>query len=166
MENRDLSTTVLTEWDDSIRVQTWNQQQHKIFAQAILESYEDTMDCPLLLGLRDIDDIIASHMATGVFSPDLWFCLVVEDQPIAVMLMNRIPQQRAIELVYLGVRKDWRRRGIGKQLVQFGLEQSQRGTATSMVLAVDESNQPAKALYQRLGFVAGARKLALICTLT
>ena len=166
MENRNFSTKVLKEWDNSIQVRTWNQQRHAMFAQAILESYEDTMDCPMLLGLREIDDIIASHMATGVFSPDLWFCLVVDDQPIAVMLMNRIPQQRAMELVYLGVRKDWRCRGIGKQLVQFGLEQCRRGRVTSMVLAVDESNHPAKTLYQRLGFTAGARKLALIFTLT
>lgn len=166
MEKRDFTTTTSSELGDSIQALTWSPARRAMFAQAILASYEDTMDCPSLFGLRDIDDIIASHMATGVFSPELWFCLTVAEQPVAVMLLNRMPQQSATELVYLGVRKDWRRQGLGQRLVQFGLAQSQRCGITNMVLAVDESNIPAKVLYRRLGFVAGARKLALIFTLT
>ncbi len=155
-----------TAFDTSVELLTWSEQRRPLFAQAILASYENTMDCPALLGLREIDDIIASHMAAGCFVPEWWYVLISDDRPVAVMLMNRVPHRRAIELVYLGITPAWRRKGIGRKLVSFGLARGQlHDDVAAMILAVDESNTPAKRLYQQLGFVVNARKLAMIFTL-
>lgn len=152
-------------FDDAIELLTWRHEHRSLFARAIEVSYEGTQDCPGLLGMRHIDDIIASHMAAGQFLPELWFVLIHDDQPVAVMLMNLVPQRHAIELVYLGVSPAWRRRGIARQLVGFGLTQCQRYNVSAMILAVDESNTPATHLYATMGFLANARKSAMIFAL-
>ncbi len=146
----------------STQVVNWTPQRQGLFAQAILSSYQDTLDCPRLVGMRDIDDIIASHMASGQFVPELWSVVLSHDEPVAVVLFNRLPEQRALELVYLGVSPAWRRRGVAKKLVGLGLSQAQRHGAGSMILAVDEANTPAKRLYSEMGFVNKARKHAMI----
>lgn len=150
--------------DESVEVLTWSEQHRSLFSDAILASYEDTMDCPALLGLRGIDDIIASHMAAGDFLPGLWFVVINAGKPLAVMLLNAVPQRDVLELVYLGVSPHARGCGWGERLVHFGLAQAaQRGVKT-MLLAVDESNTPAKRLYERMAFTHTTRKLAMIYT--
>ena len=154
------------ELDPSIEMVTWNADRRALFAQAILESYEETRDCPGMLGLRHIDDIIASHMASGRFVPELWFVAKIDGQPAAVMLLNLVPQRQALELVYLGVGLPWRRRGISKKLLSYGVGLCGRYDVSSIILAVDDSNVPAKHLYQEMDFVSHGRKLAMIFALT
>ena len=151
--------------DPSIELVTWSPEQRPLFAQAILESYEETLDCPGMLGLRHIDDIIASHMASGCFMPELWFVAKIDGQPAAVMLLNLVPQRQALELVYLGVDLSWRRQGIAKKLLSYGIGKCRRYDVSNMILAVDDSNTPAKHLYQEMGFVSHGRKLAMIFAL-
>src|SRR5690606_41179312 len=95
-----------------LRMLTCTPANEPAFAAAILASYEQTLDCPGLLGLRTIDDIIAGHMATGQFVPDLWMALYEGDKPAAVMLLGSLPQRQALELVYLGVSVSHRRQGL------------------------------------------------------
>ena len=151
--------------DHGLKVLTWSQTDRTMFAAAIEASYEDTLDCPRLVGLREIDDIIDGHQSTGRFMAGLWFVVVDGDQPAAVMLLNPVPQSRAVELVYLGVSPRWRRQGLGKRLLTQGLAASARHGADQILLAVDEANTPALKLYRRMRFAPKARKLALIFVL-
>lgn len=152
--------------DGVIRLLTWDEKHRQVFEQAIQTSYEQTLDCPRLLGLRRIEDVLASHMATGRFEPDRWLLLVSGDDPVAVMLINPVPDSTAVELVYLGVSPGWRGRGIGRKLVEYGLSQSAQRGAQDMILAVDRANEPALRVYRALGFSPRARKLAMLCVLT
>lgn len=145
-----------------LKLVTWGEAGRPTFERAILASYEETQDCPGLLGLRDIDDIICGHMAAARFEPGLWFAVVDGDEPAAVMLLNSIPQRRAVELTYLGVGRRWRRRGIARALLQYGLSVAWRHGAQRMLLAVDQNNVPAMRLYRSLEFAGGSRKLAMI----
>jgi mycothiol synthase len=144
----------------------WSERDKPLFARAIQASYEATLDCPGLLGLRQMDDIIAGHMGSGQHIAELWLTLFHSDEPAAVMLLNTVPSRQAMELVYLGISKPWRGRGLGGRLVRHALEQARRHDAKSMLLAVDEINTPAMALYRKHGFVATGRKLAMIRVLT
>ena len=120
------------------------------------------MDCPGLVGLRHINDIIAGHMATGTFKPQFWFALHQESKPMAIMLLNLVPRQNAIELVYLGVCPHWRGQGIGRKLLLHGIGLARRYGISKMILAVDRDNKPALRLYESLEFASTARKLAMI----
>lgn len=150
------------ELPEGMRVLHWKSRYRDLFAQGILGSYRDTRDCPGLLGLREIDDIIDGHMATGRFLPDLWHCVLQDEEPLAVMLLNLVPQRNAMELVYLGLSPEARGHGLAEKLLRHGLWLGHRHRAQNMLLAVDDQNVPAVRLYQRLGFQASCRKLAMI----
>lgn len=144
---------------------SYSDKTHELFTRAVLASYEGTMDCPGLLGLRKIEDIIAGHMATGRFDPSLWTALYEGDEPAAVMLLAEIPPRDAMELVYLGVSQTHRSRGLGGRLLAHAIHEGSRRKLNTMMLAVDEHNAPAMKLYRRVGFASTARKTAMIKTL-
>jgi ribosomal protein S18 acetylase RimI-like enzyme len=148
-----------------LRLLTWSQANRQTFAKAILASYEQTLDCPGLLGMRQIDDIIAGHMATGQFVPELWMALYREEEPAAVMLLGALPQRQALELVYLGVSVPFRRQGMARRLVDHAIHLAHRRRCNKLMLAVDEHNSPALKLYRSMHFIATARRTALVLAL-
>jgi ribosomal protein S18 acetylase RimI-like enzyme len=152
--------------DPQLTVHHYSQRTRRHFAAAILASYRETQDCPGLLGLRNIDDIIAGHLATGVFEPHLWFAITHGEEPVGVMLLNKVPQRRALELVYLGLNPTWRGKGIARRLVEHGIAMVAKQRLSTMILAVDESNTPALRLYRQLQFAQSGHKVAMIFTLS
>ncbi len=149
----------------NLQVYPWRQANRERFARAILASYQQTMDCPGLLGLRHIDDVMDGHMAAGVFDPRLWFALYCGDEPAGVMLLNTLAGHQAVELVYLGLAPAFRGQGLATLMLRYGMDLCGSRGAQSMLLAVDERNEPAMHLYHRLGFQRTGRKLALIQSL-
>ena len=97
--------------------------------------------------------------------PELWMALVYEGKAIALQLLNMVPQRNALEVVYLGIARPWRRRGLARKLMLAGLGMAHQHGATSVILAVDDRNVPAVELYRSLSFASTARKLAMIFTL-
>ena len=65
---------------------------HALFAETILQTYRDSLDCPGLNGVRQIEDIIAGHKASGEFDPALWFLLC--EQPAQRSNGNGQPSAR------------------------------------------------------------------------
>ncbi len=131
---------------------------------ALLEqTYEDSLDCPGLQGLRRSSDIIVSHQNTGVYDPALWRIAFEGSEPIGCVLMNVVsPANRSVEVVYIGLRKAWRGRGLGRQMLQDAMALAHAKGQRSMYLAADASNVPAMGLYRSLGFVPLQHRLVLI----
>jgi ribosomal protein S18 acetylase RimI-like enzyme len=138
---------------------------HPIFAQAITETYRDSLDCPALSGLREIDDVIAGHRATGEFDPAGWHLLLEDDHPLGVVLLSRIPQTDAMELVYLGLSPEARGKGLGTILMRQVFFLIMRNQRRRLSLAVDSKNDPALKLYYRFGMQQVATRWAMICRL-
>ena len=122
----------------------------------------DTLDCPELCGLRRTDDVIASHLATGVFHPETWWLVFEDGEPEGCVLMSHCPEHDSVELVYLGLSPRLRRRGLGERLLRCAIARCARYSAASVTCAVDRRNAPAVALYERLGFRAFASRIALV----
>lgn len=135
---------------------------HDLFARTILASYEGTLDCPALLGMRHIEDIIAGHKATGRFVPELWLVVCEGDRGVGVMFINPVESAEACELVYLGLAMSHRGKGLGRALLQHGLGMAREYGSAQMMLAVDRQNQPALGLYRSLGFVTTTTRYAWI----
>ena len=147
------SDVVLQRYDDSLEDDLLN----------ILEaSYENTLDCPALRGLRETRDILIGHRSTGVFDPALWTLLRVNDQPAGALLLNPSPQQQSMELVYLGLAAKARGRGLGRMLLRHGLSLVAGRRERTMTLAVDERNAPALALYRAEKFRCVLRRVAMV----
>lgn len=144
----------------------YSSETHADFAAAISASYVDSLDCPALNGVRDIEDIIAGHKATGEFDPSLWHVLYRHGRPIAVLLLSPIVRADQLELVYLGIAPEGRGQGIGAMLMKIALASAKERHLSRLTLAVDSRNTPAMRLYNRFGLARVGSKLALIRTNT
>jgi GNAT superfamily N-acetyltransferase len=104
-----------------VRVEPYRHGMDGELGTILERSYEQTLDCPGLYGLRRTEDIIAGHKATGRFDPSLWTLLYVDDEPAGVILINPFPGHKVTELVYIGLAPFARGRGLGRQLLRHGL---------------------------------------------
>lgn len=135
----------------------------EILGEALESSYAQTLDCPELSGMRRRADVIDSHRSIGRYDPSMWSVVMFYRQPRGCILMSACPDQRATELVYLGLAPEVRSMGLGKRLLAMGMGQARRAHPTwGVTCAVDERNVPAVKLYQRLGFEGLSRRVALV----
>jgi mycothiol synthase len=146
----------------SMRWVEYSESTHALFAQAIQKTYIESLDCPLLSGLRDIEDVIVGHQATGHFEPHFWQVLAEGTRPLGVVLLSRIPKSDAMELVYLGLAPEARRRGVGIVLMQQAMQMINGDQRRRLSLAVDSRNNPALRLYYRFGMQQVATRWAMI----
>ena len=152
-------------WPSDTRVAAYREDLRAVLIGVLNDSYERTLDCPGLYGLRKTEDILAGHQATGDFDPALWTLLYVDDRPAGVMLLNAFPAHRTVELVYLGLAPFARGRGLGRQLLRHGLAQLTKRRERTLTLAVDDRNTPAIALYASEGLRPIVQRVALIRSL-
>lgn len=140
----------------------YEEQKRALFGEVVLATYQDSLDCPELTGLRPIDDILTAHQASGRFDPRLWEVAHIDGQPAGCILLARLRHGAMLEIVYMGVVPAWRRRRVGGLLLRRALEHCRSVGARQLTVVVDSRNQPAKRLYARFGFVRVARREAYL----
>lgn len=149
-------------WPAGATLESYREEARAGFLEALQASYVETLDCPELNGLRGLDDILTGHMATAAFDPALWSLLRLDGRPAGIILLNPSPASRSVELVYFGI-ADWaRRRGHARRLLRHGLASIAGRREKQIMLAVDDRNDPARALYASEGFRRVFRRMAFI----
>lgn len=138
----------------------YDERTHGEFAQTVLATYRDSQDCPELTGLRPMDDILAGHKASGRFEPRLWELARVAGRTAGCLLLSPLMHAPMLEVVYMGVVPEFRRRGVGELLLRRALEQCHTTGARRLTVVVDDRNEPAKRLYARLALLPVARRKA------
>ncbi|MDZ4755688.1 MAG: N-acetyltransferase [Phycisphaerae bacterium] len=161
---------------EDLRTERWNPTERAEMIAALEQTYLDTLDCPALAGLRRGDDILEGHMHSGIFEPSLWTVLRYVSGSCAgsvagVCLFNASPPTAiepagSIELVYFGLVPSARGRGIGRMLLHHGLSLLKKRRETTLILAVDDRNTPALAIYRDEGFRTRFRRIAFIRPVT
>lgn len=145
-----LTTIESRQWDDAL-------------IKSLDRSYVDTMDCPELCGMRATEDILASHKATGEFDPSLWWVFLLRGEPHGCLLLTRCPEQRTLELVYLGLSPQLRGRGLSRAALWMGIQAAKPSClGWNVACAVDLRNAPALKLYGRLGFRSFSERTAMV----
>lgn len=135
----------------------------RALATALERSYEQTLDCPELCGLRDMEDVIASHKATGDFDPTRWWVLTQDEEPHGCCLLTHCPGNQSVELVYLGLGPELRGQGLGKRLLVHAIrELSIDEPVREITCAVDRRNTPAGRMYTSLGFAPFDARLGFV----
>lgn len=127
------------------------------FARTIERTYEGSLDCPAMAGLRTVRDAIATHRATGLFRPWAWHLALEEREAVGVVLTSAVEGRG--DLTYLGVVPQARQRGIGRALLAQAIRDTARMGLPVLGLAVDVSNTPAVRLYAGAGFQEVRRRL-------
>jgi len=138
--------------------ETYDPTRHELFARVVRGTYEDSLDCVALNGVRDIEDILASHRAAGVFCAESWLVARVAGEPMGVILLSHLPERWAYEIVYMGVLPALRGRRFGATLLRRAVEVAREQAVNTLSLSVDAGNVPAQRLYRRFGFRETSRR--------
>ena len=121
-------------------------------------TYEGTLDCPSLNGVRATRDVLDGYAATGQFSPSRWFYVTRDDRDVGCLLLADHPQENQWELVYIGLIPSARGNGWGLEMARFAQWLTGQAGRSRLVLAVDVENGPAIDMYAAAGFSAWDRR--------
>ncbi len=140
-----------------------------LFAEALIATYEASLDCPELNATRTRVDILDGFSEPHP-TPDKWCRVLVHETrdrsakaAVGVLVLDdgEAPDSRSIS--YLGVVPGCRGRGYGDWLIRFAARvASEAGEA--LTLSVDVRNSPAMKLYARHGFIEYDRREAWLAT--
>lgn len=145
--------------------ETYSPAAHGRFAQTILKTYEQSLDCPALNGMRDIQDVMLGHKAAGDFDPGWWFLLTEAGEPRGVLLLSRAQHADSAELVYLGLTPEARGRGLAPLVLQQATSFTTQAGCGLLSLAVDAGNARALKLYYRIGMQQVTSRIAMVRSL-
>ena len=141
----------------------WDQANgFKQFADVVQRTYDDTLDCPELAAYRTAPQTLNGYRSSPAFDPELWFLATdSNDQPIGCLVLanhqpaaGEYPDGEAapvIEIVYMGLVPEARGNGDGVRLVQHAMLSAREMGAERIILAVDQRNKPARAIYTAAG---------------
>jgi GNAT superfamily N-acetyltransferase len=124
-------------------------------------TYEGTLDCPELNGVRSSHDVYAGYRAVEGFEPALWQFVKLGNEDVGCFLMTRHGESAA-ELAYLGLVPSARGKGHGSQLVGYAQWLAGEKGCGTLSVAVDVRNRPALRVYGRAGFEEFDRRRVLI----
>lgn len=150
------------QWPEGVTIDTYQKSNWDELVGVLDATYEETLDCPGLFGLRNTIDILMGHQSSGKFEPALWTILRIDGIARGALLLNPAPASRSVELVYMGLALNARGKGLGTQLLNHGLCILAGRPEHNITLAVDELNTPALALYRRAGFRRTLRRRAMV----
>jgi ribosomal protein S18 acetylase RimI-like enzyme len=135
-----------------LRLDPYNPADPDEFHRTLLRTYEGTLDCPEINGVRTIEEIIAGHQAQGRFDPGRWWLARDGSSPVGVVLVNDPGDPFTWEIAYIGIVPEARRRGHARELLLHVLIEARAAELREVTLSVDTRNRPARALYSRLNF--------------
>ena len=142
----------------------FGQFDEEALGRIIAKTYEGSLDCPGLSGIRDMPDVIAGHKGGQRFCPECWWIVCDGNQAVGCILVNDAPSGAAAEVIYMGVSPAWRGQGLGRTMLQRTAAAAQRRGRSRMTLAVDRRNHWARQLYTDMGFDEVHRRMACIFT--
>jgi ribosomal protein S18 acetylase RimI-like enzyme len=134
-------------------------------APLVEATYEGTLDCPALNGLRSTRDVLLGYRATGDYRSDWWFSTEFAGRPVGCLILADYPAAAQVELVYFGLIPEVRGQGFGELLVRWAQFVARDAGRSRIVLAVDARNQPAIDAYLRCGFEEWGRRAVWLHTL-
>ncbi len=142
----------------------YRQEDQDRWVRLIRQTYVETLDCPGLAGMRSGADILAGHRAAGVFRPESWWIARLQGRDVGCLLINDVPGASSKEIVYLGLVRSVRGRGLSAALLARALAWSADQGAQTLRVAVDARNVPAIRAYRRAGLVETSRQEVFLCT--
>ena len=136
-----------------------------LLVRALDATYEGTLDCPALCGMRDTRDVLESHRAVGRYDPSGWVVVLAGDEPVGCCLLAHLSEVQSVELVYFGLAPAVRGLGLGAALLERASRYAGASGARWLSCAVDRSNEPAARLYRRAGFSEFSARRAFVASL-
>ena len=133
---------------------SWSESIRPRFDATITATYQGTLDCPELNGLRSEELALLGHEVSGPFQPDLWqiYSQAETDAGLILARCHSDESEPVFEIVYFGVTPPFRGRGLGQKMLADLFAEAARQGVSEIMLAVDVRNAPAIRLYEQSGF--------------
>ena len=139
-----------------------HQNELKHWGQLVESTYVETLDVPELNGLRNIESTLAGYASAIAGIPQSWWVVRCNDVEIGCLLLTPTAVG-CCELTYVGIKPEWRGKGLSKIIMNFVRDWALTNTPLGITLAVDLRNLPAIRLYQASGFVTQRFVQAWVC---
>jgi mycothiol synthase len=136
-------------WPDAVSVRTFREGEGRAVYEAFKETWQDTLEPEE----EPYEEWAHWTMKSENFDPSLWF-LACEREELAGFSLCRPSETRPGTGVVglLGVRRPWRRRGLGEALLRHSFVEFDRRGFSRVALGVDaDSPTGAPRLYERAG---------------
>ena len=136
-------------WPDGISVRTATADDHRPVYAAVVEVWQDTND-PMQ---ETYEEWAHWHLAPDSLDPSLWFLALAGDELAGFSICRPDPvDPQAGYVNLLGVRRSWRRQGLGEALLLRSFQGFREHGFTRGTLGVDASSLTgATRLYERAG---------------
>ena len=136
-------------WPDGIDVRGFRDGDERTVYEAHMETFEDSWEHTR----QPFDEWLYWSVQRTGFDPDLWRLAMAGDELAGIALCRRPPQAPQTGWVsILGVRRPWRRRGLGTALLRESFRALGAAGCSRVVLGVDASSLTgAHRLYESVG---------------
>jgi len=145
-----------------LQFEPYRSTNHDRLARSVEATYHQTLDCPTLNGIRDVEDVLAGYRAVGAFAADRWLIVRHRARDVGCLLLAEHPEQDNVELVYMGLQASARGNGWGTHMARHAQWLTRKAGRPRLVLAVDAANAPAIAVYRAVGFELLERRKAYL----
>jgi mycothiol synthase len=130
--------------------------------EVVEQTYDGTLDCPALDGLRSAADVLDEYRTIGAGGAELWRMVRHDGADVGCLLLAEHAAQDQLELVYMGLVPAARGRNWGAAIVRQALRMAAERKRARVVLAVDAANGPALKMYGGAGFIEFDRRAAYL----
>jgi mycothiol synthase len=139
-------------WPDGVAVRTVAPDEHRLVYDTVVEVWRDTSDP----WDEPFEEFLHWAVDSPAYDPSLWFLALAGDEPAGFSLCRRDPSDPdAGHVATLGVRRPWRRQGLGEALLLHSFDAFRARGYTRATLGVDASSPTgATRLYERAGMRA------------
>lgn len=142
------------EWPDGLTVRTFRPEDARAVYDADIEAFEDHWD-PLDVAFEEWQSYF---LTSSEFDPELWFLVEDGDELAGFSLCSRHGGETTAHLHVLGVRRPWRKRGLGTALLLHSFRELRKRGCEATRLNVDAENLTgAVRIYERAGMYVAQR---------
>jgi mycothiol synthase len=138
--------------DSELEFVPYDGTQRGRLMELVERTYEGTLDCRDLEGVRDLNNVIKGYQGTGLYRPENWLFVRSGGEDVGVLLLADHPGGRHWELMYTALIPEARGRGWGRQIARYAQWLARGANVERIVVAVDAANFPAVAMYRDSGF--------------
>lgn len=131
-------------------------------ARIIEQTYEHSLDCPLMDALRDCRQVVAGYAATCRDDLSHWYMVRHAQESVGCLLLGHDTTGKTWEVVYMGLAPAVRGRGWGLDVVRHAQWLARERQGKRLLLAVDAANDPALRVYAAAGFTTWDRNSVFI----
>lgn len=142
-------------WPEGVAVRTFEPGDEKVFYDVHQETFEDSWE-PID---EPYDEWAHWLLSPPAFVPELWFLAEESGEPAGVAICHPHSSTRDHGWIrILGVRRAWRRRGVGRALLLHAFAEFRRRGLVAAGLGVDAASLTgANRLYEQVGMRVAAR---------